>query len=96
MTIEIEGLTKAQEIALEDILAQMVALGNVGASRWVCFYADGDGNFHPKIRVGGPDGHNPQFYGDAATINARWLKDEYRMDFDSIAWALRENEDHSK
>ena len=33
MLIEIENLTEAQKIALEDMFATMVNLGNIGASK---------------------------------------------------------------
>ena len=32
------------------MLKYMQYLGGVGASRMVSFYADGDGDFHPKFR----------------------------------------------
>jgi len=32
------------------MLATMEALGNVGASRIVALYADGDGDYHPKFK----------------------------------------------
>ena len=57
MKIEIENLTEAQAIALEDMLATWEWLGGAGASRWTAFFADGDGNFRPKITV---DGHKPE------------------------------------
>ena len=57
MKIEIENLTEEQAIALEDMLATWQWLGSSGASRWTAFYADGDGNFQPKITI---DGRNPE------------------------------------
>lgn len=67
-----------------------VHLGAIGASRWTAFYSDGDGNFRPKILV---DGRKPQ---PCHLTNAkkRWRKvlqeEVYALDFDEIAWALRE------
>ena len=57
MKIEIDNLTEAQAIALEDMLATWQWLGGNGASRWTAFYADGDGNFQPKITI---DGRKPE------------------------------------
>ena len=56
MTIELKGLTKAQAIAIEDMMATWNSLGIMGSSRWTAFYADGDGNFRPEIIV---NGRNP-------------------------------------
>ena len=93
MSIEIDNLTDAQVLAIEDMLAQWQYLGGIGGSRWVAFFADGDGNFHPKIQV---DGRNPQKYP--------WRKSRWKLfvikpsgasdegcfiDFDTIAWELR-------
>lgn len=49
--IEIEGLTEAQEIAIKDFLYEWMRLGKIGGSRWTAFYADGDGDFRPKIKI---------------------------------------------
>lgn len=55
--IEINNLTEAQAVALEDLLSTWMNLGSVGASRWTAFFADGDGNFRPDIKV---DGKRPR------------------------------------
>lgn len=90
MNIVITDLTEAQELAIKDMLFQWKVLSAVGSSRWVCFYADGDGNFRPSILV---DGFQPQPFGTPEEVNKRWREDEYRMDFDEIAWKLRGKED---
>jgi hypothetical protein len=102
MVIEIDNLTKAQKLAIEDMLAAWVALGNMGSSRWTAFYADGDGNFHPKVTV---DGHKAE-QCKLTDPKERWREgafttrtggaistDFYMMDFDEIAWALRKDEE---
>jgi len=53
MTITIDNITVAQKEAIEDMLATWVELGKVGSSRWTAFYADGDGNFRPRISIDG-------------------------------------------
>lgn len=80
--VRIDNLTPAQELALCDYFAQWVRLGQVGSSRWTSFYADGDGNFRPKITV---NGEKPEFFGTHEQVCARWKGDEYRLDFDEIA-----------
>jgi hypothetical protein len=95
MTIKLEGLTEPQKLAVEDMMRAWVLLGNLGSSRWTCFYADGDGDFRPKITV---DGRKPEFC-DLIDEETRWMdKDhkiqhhsgDYMIDFDSIAWKIRE------
>jgi hypothetical protein len=89
MKIEIENLTEAQQIALEDLLATWVQLGRIGSSRWTNFYADGDGNFKPKITV---DGHEAQLT-DLLSHEQKWptgSSGSCQIDFDWIAWKLRE------
>jgi len=91
VTIEIDNLTKAQKIALEDMLATWMFLGNIGSSRWTSFFADGDGNFRPKILV---NGEKPK-YTDLIDEKMKWptgRHGSYGIDFDWIAWKLREKE----
>lgn len=83
--VEIGNLTQAQLLALEDLMAIWVQLGAVGASRWTAFMADGDGNFRPRITF---NGKPPEVCPLAGGPDARWKGDEYRIDFDAIAWAL--------
>lgn len=64
INIEIDNLTDAQAMAIEDMLKQWVYLGNIGASRWTAFFADGDGNFRPKILV---NGQEPKYAGVVPT-----------------------------
>ena len=83
----IDNLTEAQAIAIEDMLAVWVSLGNAGSSRYTGFYADGDGNFKPKITVNG----NPPQETKLIDKKSKWPDGhmgDYRIDFDDIAWAL--------
>ncbi len=84
MIIEITNLTEAQKIAIEDMMHTWTALGNLGASRWTAFFADGDGDFRPKITI---DGENPKST-NIISNDSKWQGDEYRMDYDAIAWKL--------
>lgn len=69
MIIEITNLTIAQKMAIEDMLSYWILLGSVGSSRWTSFFADGDGNFKPKITVNGND---PEFVDE--NILPSWMK----------------------
>lgn len=87
--IIIAGLTEAQAMALEDMLAYWMDGGAMGCSRWTSFFADGDGNFRPVIVF---DGRRPQHQtlvdpGKFWTRDEPW-KGDYRIDFDVLAWAL--------
>jgi len=86
--IRIKNLTLSQSIALEDMMRTWEYLGNVGASRWTSFFADGDGNFRPKILYNGFAPRNTKLLDEDQT----WKGNEYRIDFDSIAWKLHDNE----
>lgn len=90
VTIEIDGITEPQRIALEDMFATMVMLGNIGSSRWVCFYSDGDGNYRPKILI---DGKEPEFT-KLLTKDDKWVGGEYRIDFDLVSHRLRRDKEN--
>src|SRR5271167_851602 len=84
ITVEIDNLTEAQEIALNDLFATWVTLGSWGSSRWTAFFADGDGDFRPKVTV---NGEKPKTT-ELIDRDKLWQGDEYRIDFDAIGWAL--------
>lgn len=90
--IHIKNLTIAQSLALEDMMCTWETLGNVGASRWTSFFADGDGNFHPKILFNGSSPRKTDLLNEDQT----WGGSEYKIDFDVIAWKLRDNEPMEK
>ena len=86
-------LTEPQKIAIENILKCWNSLSNIGGSRWTAFYADGDGDFHPNATI---DGRKPE-YSELIDPMKFWEKnegrDEFRVDFDSFAWALLAKEE---
>lgn len=86
--IRIRNLSIPQSIALEDMLATWQSLGQLGASRWTSFFADGDGDFRPKILY---NGHSPKHTNliDEETL---WRDREYKIDYDSIGWKLHDHE----
>ena len=92
LTVVIENVTESQEIALNDLFATWQMLGNLGGSRWTGFYADGDGDFRPKITVNGEKAK----FTDLLPREEMWKGDrsnDYAIDFDWIGWKLQEIED---
>lgn len=87
LTIEIDNLTEAQVIALNDLLATWVQLGSWGSSRDTTFFADGDGDFQPKILV---NGEKPKLT-NLLPRDQFWKSGhhgDYRIDYDWIGWKL--------
>ena len=87
INVEIENITDAQTIALEDMFKTWMHLGKLGASRWTSFYADGDGNFRPNIKIDGKDVEFSTLI-DEEMRNKMWEDGQYKIDFDIIAWKL--------
>ena len=87
INVEIQNITDAQAIALEDMFRTWVGLGNIGASRWTSFYADGDGNFRPSIKVDGKDAEFSPLI-DEKMRNKMWEEGEYIIDYDMLACKL--------
>lgn len=99
LTVEIDNLTDAQAEALQEMFSMWMRLGGLGSSRYVAFYADGDGNFRPHVTVNG-----------IPAVPTRWLTDEdrkklwnraegdevYWIDFDPIAWRMHGDEPSRK
>lgn len=77
---EFNNIDEAQALALESLFAQMQHLGNVGGSRWVCFYSDGDGNFRPQIKRNG----KKVKLADLINHKSLWINGEYRIDCDAL------------
>lgn len=91
LEIVIDNLTEAQAIAIEEMLAIWQSLGNIGSSRYVAFFADGDGNFHPQVKINGerPVHKSEEILG--YPVSERKMDySTYWIDFDTIAWKLRE------
>ena len=89
IVVEIDNLTEAQEIALNDLFATWQQLGSWGSSRWTAFFADGDGDFRPKITINGEKAK----FTELVDRKKLWQGDEYRIDFDGVGWALQAIED---
>ncbi len=97
LNIEIDNLTHAQALAIEYLMKMWEVTGNVGASRSTNFFSDGDGNFHPEIKL---NGRKPRWFTNPETDYGdkkyRFDKEEARgkyawhIDPDTIGWLLRE------
>ena len=104
LNITIENVTEAQEIALNDLFATWQQLGSWGSSRWTAFYADGDGDFRPKITINGEKAKFTElldrsvFWSSDKIIAERFYMggDAYKIDFDWIGDKLQGIEDAKK
>jgi len=88
ITIKITNITDAQAIAIESQLYIWEYLGGIGSSRWTSFFADGDGDFHPKIEVNGKKPQHTELIGKEGL----WSSSGYKIDYDAVSWRLRELE----
>jgi len=44
-------VTISQAVAMKEMFERWNFLSNIGSSRHVSFFVDGDGNFHPKVEI---------------------------------------------
>lgn len=87
MLVEME-VTKAQGLALKAMFEYWNTLSNIGSSRDVAFYCDGDGNFHPKCKVIF-DGNIPELTDELRKLAVKTEHNGNRFyDFDNIGWKL--------
>lgn len=49
LKLKISNISREQAIALVNMLQEMEKFGYSGHSAYVGFFADGDGDFHPKV-----------------------------------------------
>lgn len=95
MVVEME-VTEAQGLTLQAMFEYWNTLSSAGASRYVSFMCDGDGNFHPncKISFNSPvsnltdDLRNASIRDGFSTKNFPYPERKY--DFDGLAWKLSE------
>jgi hypothetical protein len=55
LSIEIDNITEAQALAIEDILATWLFLKEKKMRMWTAFFADGQYDFKPEIKVNGEE-----------------------------------------
>jgi len=85
-------VTKPQALALQAMFEYWNECGSIGTSRFVGFFADGDGNFQPNAKC--TYKQNIQLLTDEMKVLAiHHDNDDGRMyDFDSIAWRINHPE----
>jgi hypothetical protein len=81
-------LTKAQAIALREMFEYWNRLASIGSSRHVSFFADGDGNFHPRclVETNPPLPEISQDMKDASIISDN--DGDRKYDYDKVGWML--------
>ena len=104
LTVNFQGLTDAQVIALADFFDAWDSNIIFGRSRYMAFYVDGDGNFRPKIEMSHSsmedmglveeNGRTNELFRDLkrlATKENRPVPVDGRnaFDFDPIAWEIQ-------
>lgn len=90
MTVKLQ-VTVPQALALQAMFKHWNRLANMGSSRMVGFYVDGDGDFHPKCECSFsepvPD-LTPEIEKAAAIEGRSGRKDDVDFDFDGVGWIL--------
>lgn len=90
MTIKMK-VTEPQALALQAMFEYMEMLGRLGSSRYVAFYADGDGDFRPKPEITFDQPVRPltDEMRKAAVVEDKYGDRKY--DYDPIGWMLDED-----
>jgi len=98
LIIEIDNLTSAQELAIKELMYNWKYSGIVGSSYWTAFFADGDGNFRPNIKI-----NNEDVISNDLARNCGMIKQpinlsnrDFAIDFDCLAWKLDEIEENKE
>ena len=94
MTVELD-VTVPQALAMQAMFNYMNQLSSLGGSRVAGFYADGDGNFHPKAKCSFSE-EIPELTEEMRAASAIELKDHVNcgsdgdryFDYDPIAWMI--------
>ncbi len=92
LEIIIDNLTKPQLLALYQFFQNWKPLCSSGASRAISYFVDGDGNLHPDISMCIPD----EITLDELQLAKDCYGEKLDIDFDDIAWKLREIHDDSR
>jgi hypothetical protein len=90
MRIELE-VTEPQALTLQAMFEYMHQLSGLGGSRYIAFYADGDGDFHPKPEI---TFDQPVRQLTDEMKKAAIVEDDHghrKYDYDPIGWMLHED-----
>ena len=90
LNLSFKGITKAQAITLVKMAKIMEWCGRVGTSRNVTFFADGDGNFRPKVSYEASKdiSYTEKLAMDLEIWEAQDEHKDFKLDFDSVAWQV--------
>lgn len=98
LVITLDNVGQADAIAIIKMFKYAQRLGNIGASRWCSFFADGDGSFHPKVSFEYPENlpEVPEVHGEVTynkktkELNGHPISNDgdFAIDSDSIAWKI--------
>lgn len=87
INVEME-VTVSQALALQAMFEYWNKLSSWGSSRYVAFYCDGDGNFHPKCKVT-TDSELPELTEELKKVAVVSDSNGHRKyDFDGVASKL--------
>ena len=98
LIIEIDNLTTAQELAIKELMYNWEYSGIIGSSYWTAFFADGDGNFRPKIKINNENVKSNKLANDCGIIkqHLNLSNRDFAIDFDCLAWKLDETEENKE
>lgn len=86
LVVLFEGLTEAQALTLRAMFEKWKSHIKAGSSRSVSFYVDGDGSFHPEIKIASNEKADL-----TDEVRKKAEPNRNRFDFDGVAWHLRED-----
>ena len=87
MTVTLD-VTVPQALALQAMFDHWNILGDIGSSREVAFFVDGDGNFRPRAECSFSE-VIPELTDELSDSAKSEKKDgNFLFDFDSIAWKI--------
>ena len=91
MTVTMQ-VKPAQALALQTMFEHWNLLSNIGSSRMIGFFVDGDGDFHPKceIEYSEPVPELTNQLRQAAVVSD--LEGKRMFDYDGIAWRINHPE----
>ena len=92
MKIQIEmEVTEPQALALEAMFKRWNSLASMGSSRYISFFVDGDGNFHPNCKFKVIEGEKRELTPELEELASN-KEQPNRYDYDNIAWSLHDED----
>lgn len=91
LTLTFDEISEAQAITLVKMAKIMEYCGNIGTSRNVTFFADGDGDFRPKVSYESDGELGFEKKPLEIDLNIWETMDkhsDFRLDYDSVAWQI--------